>query len=246
VRRESNFHPTAYRYEPLSVDLGSVSRGRNVRASLPYSRYRLATSDGLAQGADTIAADIAARSMAIPEYRIVRSGVLRAIAPRDVFVSAMEIYQNNDGSSHWSRSNPRQARMVAADQSLLQFTAQTSLAASFGFLQLLYTTAIAPMGWRGIDGQQNPSFLFDIPENRDGGGSLEAATGYLRRVYARANPSVSQTSPDFESAEDLAESYSRAFNVYNHASPTGTYGPNVLGASTRYLPKPASTIFATP
>jgi hypothetical protein len=242
VRRESNFRPDAYRYEPLKVDLGAVSHGANVRANLPYSRYRLATADGLALGTDIIASDISPRS----RYSIVRLGVLRPIAPADVLVSALEIYQHNDHSSHWAIANPMAAHSVAVNQNLLQFTAQTPLAASFGFIQLLYTTAIAPMGWRGVDGDQNPSFLFDLPENRDGGGSLEAATGYLRRVYASANPSVSQTSPDFPSAIDLAESYSRAFNVYNHSSAIGRYGPNVLGASTEYLPTPASTIFATP
>lgn len=257
AERESGFNPMGYRYEPLSCDLAYMStcnravtracRMRIVQCDLrrnrPYSLYRLATRDRLGQGSElSLPADVERRS----RFFIIdpRTHRRRRIRAADQFVSAREIYEQNDRVQHWSRPNPCLARQVRADPGLLDFTAQTTVAASYGYLQVLYSTAIAPMAWRGPGGRRNPSLLFDTAENTaTGGGSVELGTGYLIRVFPGANPDVSQADPSFSNRATFDASFSRAFNVYNHASSSGSYGPDVLARSLRYLPVPSGSIF---
>jgi hypothetical protein len=169
VQQESKFNPQSYRYEPLSSDLKAISGGKNLRIKSPYSLYRLATSDRLPQGTAILPADISPRS----KYSIVVNGVRRPILDSDQFVSASAIYNANNSIQNWGKVSPRRAARVAANPSLLNFTAQTPLASSYGLLQIMYTTAIDSMGWEGIDGAQNPSNLFDTDANlAAGGGSL--------------------------------------------------------------------------
>jgi len=240
IQRESDFDPQSYRYEPLSVDMRSISAGANLRTQSPYSLYRMATSDGLAQGANILPDDISPRSI----YDIARGGVTRTIVDTDQFVSAADVYNENDGTQNWSSNSPARARRVAANPTLLDFTAQTPIAASYGFLQILYTTAIAPMRWRGINGSRNPSFLFDTDAHLSaGGGSLDAGSGYLRRIFGRANPTINLPSPAFTAPTDFTAAFRRAFNMYNHKSTTGGYGAAVIGNAASFSPVPATSIF---
>ena len=240
VRRESNFNPTAYRYEPLSVDLAYISSGQNLRTTNPYALYRLATRDGLAQGSDIVADDISPRSI----YSIERNGTVRQINNADQFVSALEIYQHNDANQNWSRVSPSRARAVQDNSDILNFTAQTPLAASFGLLQILYSTADRPMRWGGINGARNPSFLFDTEDNlAAGGGSLELGSGYLRRVFSTANPTINSGNPVFTSRAAFEQAFERAFNVYNSGRTEGTYGPSVLNFSRGFSPVASTGIF---
>jgi len=246
VRRESNFDPQAYRYEPLSVDFAYISRGQNLRNQDPYSLHRLATSDGLAQGSSIRSEDISPRSV----YCIIRRGVRRRIQATDDFVSATDIFAANDSvpsggatgciSQNWSRFS------AVPSQEELAFTAQTPLAASFGLLQILYSPAIAPMQWPGLTGtgERNPHFLFDTDTNvRMGGGSLVLGSGYLRRVFARANPAITMAQPNFTDDVAFQNAYMRAFNFYNHGSGAGSYGTDVLGFAAGFLPVPPGRIF---
>lgn len=209
LAQESGFNPNSYRYEPLSVDMNYVFATQNLRSQSPYSLYRLATSDGLAQGTRILTADVSPRSI----YNIVVSGAERPITNADTLVSAENIYNTNDDTQNWSTYSPARARRVALNPALLQFTAQTPLAASYGLLQILYSTAIAPMGWSGIGGAQNPSYLFDTDLNiAGGGGSLSVASDYLRRVFSRANPTVSVADPSFSSPSDFINAFTNAYD----------------------------------
>jgi hypothetical protein len=240
IQRESNFNPQSWRYEVLSVDMASVSGGQDLRTQNPYSQFRLATSDGLAQGTGIIHEDISPRSI----YSIPHNGVLGPITDADTLVSASAIYVNNDATQHWSRFSPARARAVAANPALLDFTAQTPIASSWGFLQILYTTAIAPMNFQGIGGSQNPSFLFDTADHlSNNGGSLEPASGYLRRIFSRANPGIDQQDPDLANPSALTNAFRGAFNYYNHNSTAGAYGAAVINFSRSYTPVPAGQIF---
>jgi hypothetical protein len=259
VRQEAgpNFNPKAYRYEPLSVDCPLISGGQNLRTKPPYSLYRLATSNGLAQGTDILTDDISPRSI----YYIVvtapcssqcvtacdtttqKCNIRRLISDTDQLVPALAIFQANDATQRWSYWSPKRS------SACLTFTAQTPLAASFGLLQLLYSTAQG-YGWAGINGHRNPSYLFDTPSNlAAGGGSLDPASGYLRRQYLTANPTVSQTAPHFNGVSDFTNAWVRALNDYNHSSPTcpppptPCYGTSVLNFSGRYTPVRSSNIF---
>jgi hypothetical protein len=237
IRQESNFRRDAYRYEPLSVDLNYISRGQNLRTQNPYSLYRLATTDGLAQGTDIVAADISPRSI----YSIRRNGAVRPIANSDQFVSIREIVEVNDATNNWSRFSPARVAVLQQNPNL---TAQTPLAASFGYLQILYSTALNPMQWIGVNGAHNPSFLFDTETNLSiGGGSLELGSGYLRRIYSRANPSVSLQTPGFSNPAAFESAFERTFNTYNRGSVTGPYGASVLNFSHGFTIVPSTGIF---
>lgn len=240
VKQESAFNANAYRYEPLSSDLAYISRGMDLRTHLPYSLYRLATEDGLAQGIQILPADISPRS----KYFIVVDGRRRNILDSDEFVSAIDIYTANDANAHWSTKSPPRARRVAANPALLAFTAQTSVSASFGLLQILYPTAIAPMGWTGINGSKNPSNLFDTPVNLlAGGGSLDPGSGYLRRIFGRANPTVNLNDPIWARPLDLANAFKKAFNMYHDNSTVGAYGENVITYGASFAPLASHPIF---
>lgn len=241
---ESDFIGTAYRYEPLSIDLDVMSvNGTNWRTLEPYSHFRLLTSDGLAQGDRITAEDIDPRS----RYSIVRNGTRRRIAATDTLVSAREIYDQNDASQRWSAtSSRRRLRRIAADPTLLDFTAQTPTAASYGMYQVLYTTAISSR-WAGADGGQlNPHYLFDTLANLAvGGGSVQVAMIVLRDAFERANRGAS-ANPLYRIQDDLEVDFRHAFNIYNHGNPgdaPNNYGSGVINDSRAYHPRPSSTIF---
>ena len=223
------------------MDMNLISAGpQNLRTRLPYSLYRLATSDGLLQGSSILPADISPRSV----YDILVNGVTRPIASTDALVSATNIYNTNDGTQHWSTSSPKRAALVAQNPALLQFTAQTPLAASYGLFQVLYSTAIGPLGWTGIAGAQNPSYLFDTDLNiGGGGGSLSLAPEYLRRDFARANPTITISDPNFNGPSDFVTAFSNAFNMYNHSSTKGSDGPSVISNAAAFPPTPSASIF---
>jgi len=135
----------------------------------------------------------------------------------------------------------------------LSFTGQTPLAASYGLLQIGYITAVDPntMGWNGVDGAQNPSYLFDADADivGEGGGSLALGTGYLagRMFYPCGNPTLSPSSPAFASPPDFAQAFVRALNCYNHGHTKGAYGRAIVSGpaySPAYMPVPSSPIFA--
>jgi len=236
VAQESRFDRKAYRYEPLSVDLQFISSGQNLRTQSPYSLYRLQTSDNLAQGSSILSDDVSPRS----RYNILDNGVIRSISESDSLVSAENIYNTNDGTQNWSKNSPRRARQVSANPRLLRFTAQTSLASSYGLLQILYSTALAPMGWAGINGAKNPSYLFDTESNiENGGGSLKIGSGYLRRIFSRANPNISS----FSTPVEFEKAFINAFNMYNRGTIVGDYGPAVISRSTAFAPLPSTPIF---
>lgn len=261
ARRESGprFDAEAYRYEPLGPagDLRAISGGDNLRTQIPYSRYRLATTDGLAAGTDILDSDISPRSI----YFIRRAGQLRRIMDTDQFVSALEIFRENDSflgtkdpsvtDQRWSAFAPRSLmNRIRRDPDQLDFTAQTPLAASYGVMQMLYTTAIAPMGWTGLKAtgacriepeECNPSFLFDTTDNIDaGGGTLALAADYLRRSFESENRAVSQTDPRFGDPAQLEAAYRNMLRRYNRR---GDYPNEVLAFARGFAPVPATSIF---
>jgi hypothetical protein len=182
----------------------------------------------------------------------------------DIHISAQQIFEANDTilapdptgcvSQNWllNLDNRVIRNKLRQDPNALNFTAQTTIASSYGLLQVLYSTAISPMQWEGVNGKQNPSLLFDAPSNvSSGGGSLVLGTGYLRRVFSTANPMVLVDSPDFVNQGALERAFRRAFNYYNGTRKekgleNGIYGVRVLEFSKGFLPVPSGPIFATP
>src|SRR5688572_14417563 len=104
--------------------------------------------------------------------------------------NAYEVFRCNDttlpGRQNWTTlagaDGSARAKQLLADP----FTAQTTLAASYGLLQLMYGRAIDG-GWTASNGARNPSLLFDaIGGAARGEGSLVAGTIIVKNTLLQA------------------------------------------------------------
>lgn len=240
VHKESNFVGTAYRYEPLSTDYQTVGprpHGQDLRSRPPYRDYALATTDGLPQGRSLVQADIDPRN----RYFIRRNNVRRHIAAGDQYVSSEEIYLENDRTQHWTAAAKARGAQFQRNPALLNYTAQTTLAASYGWFQVLYTTAISG-GWPGVAGRHNPSLLFDSLANlNNGGGSVRVAVLRFTDCYMDMNHNLGVG--EYPTLDGFASSYMRAYACYNAGkrNPNWRYGNDVVGTySQHYEPEIAT------
>jgi hypothetical protein len=194
MQQETHFKPTSYRYEPFTTDWDLFSpHGNSQLEQEPYSHYRM-ESGTLQRGTKVSSADRDVRN----EYDIRRAGdaAVRRVHSGDTNVTAYELYRYNDYEAEgvsprrdmrWYEilSNPTRRAAIAENPSeALKFTAQTTVAASYGIMQILYSSAVA-VNWKGDrEGNKNPTLLFDTPENleRDGG-SIDPATSILVRSF---------------------------------------------------------------
>jgi hypothetical protein len=208
-----------------------VSDLGDVRSDEPWKHYRMATSDGLSKGdllldlnqGTTYSADddVSPRKT----YKVPRgpNGSSRNLEPIDVCpaacVSAGEIYKANDAKQRWSKfANPATFNKNDPGDlaNLDSFTAQTPLAASYGLMQTMYAVA-TEYGWTTDDGRQNPSLLFDKPENwAVGGGSLSIGTFEFYKRYRACRSGDWATDPDFDDSDAYRDVIIDALNYYNH------------------------------
>ena len=216
----------------------------------------LLAPNGLSRGASVRPEDIAPRVI----YQIIdpQTGITRALSPidqpPDQYVTCEEILLAGNNKAHWSQFNPGNFnfvmnRLAQGDNTPINFTAQTSLAASYGYMQIMYVTAIGTMGWSGVQsGAQNPSYLFDTPANLQiGGGSLELGNSYLRRLFRHEDP-ADAAKPAFDAQSDLEDVFVAVWGDYNGNKTT--YPQSVLGKTRHYPPQsdPANPkpIFTSP
>lgn len=252
IEQESSgqFLPLSYRYEPLSGDVGDfavISRGKDYRSTTqPYTSYRFATfSDcedaALSAGVGLIDSDVSPRSI----YKICTQGSCHNLSPSDNLVSAWNIISANTRQG-WQK-NAWYRKVYNAHQSgdscNYLWTAQTSLAASYGYMQVLYTTAINPLHWTGVDdGSKNPSYLLDSSTNiARHGGSVELGTSYVAINVQKAHPS-DVASPQCDSLSDLEGIFEEGWHAYNKG---GGYPRLVLMKSYHWLPSIQKNIFDT-
>jgi hypothetical protein len=157
---DASFDPAAYRYEP-HFDSSMVTFNKNypggtLLTSSPYSRFRLAVpaampKGSLDEGNDLTEDDKSFRNI----YTLVDDN-------GDGYYSAMEIISHN-GSWVPLLGGP-------------DFVAQTTLAASYGLKQVMYTTAVNPMNWNNGAGGP-PLGLIDATVN------LDISSAYLRTRF---------------------------------------------------------------
>jgi hypothetical protein len=271
IVRQEGFNPLAYRYEPLSPSVGDRFMQAQLTAS-PYSSYRLGTSTGLPQGtllidsnagqpSYTVTDDISPRKSFVVNRTPGGSdcgspgAVCTAITPGDICpgacVSARKIFEANDGTQNWSDTRyapggPRVDWWDDAHLAMLEFTAQTPLASSYGLMQTMWQRA-NELNWTTDDGRQNPSLLFDTPNNiAVGGGSLGVGTLEFYWAYRNCNPPNLATDPDFPNSDAYKSQMIDALNYYNHgnANKNLTYGDDAWNFAQNFLPShPLSRIF---
>jgi hypothetical protein len=129
---------------------------------------------------------------------------------------------------------------------LLDFTAQTTLASSYGLLRISYITAIGAVKWEALNNAWNPSCLFDTKANwANGGGSLAPGTGYLANLFfnENVNPDLGPSNPAFSAPDDFVNAFTNAINYYNHNTTGGPYGQNIVNTyAPQYMPVPSAPI----
>ena len=120
----------------------------------------------------------------------------RVLTANDRYVSVQDIFTTNDQTQNWTSPriirNPSTRATRVAQINNSNFTAQLTLAASYGLLQVMYVTAI-DWNWPGVvvNGQQvrNPRYLFDSLQNTAiGGGTLALGTILVNRHYSLLYP----------------------------------------------------------
>lgn len=264
TEQESAFNPTSYRYEPLAPwvgDIGIISRygtaaskQGDLRTVAPYSSYRLATEpdnlDGALAAGDKLSDDDSGtrhgfKTCDLSPAETCVAGTSRPITPKDEFVSVKHIVVANDAVFHWTSCSGCANHFHALDHD--DFTGQTALAASYGYLQVTYVTAISRMHWKGVTtGERDPTLLWDTDQNiANGGGSLKLGTTFLTRLYRSEWPGTAD-SGDFIDSKDMDFSFIRPWNAYHGvqcSGPVGCYGLEVLGRVPNYRPTLNDAIF---
>jgi hypothetical protein len=238
------FNRLAYRYEPIGPyvgDLLAVSRGKDLRTVAPYKDYRFETIQ------DSLDPALPFGSLVTLEDLNVSSGLVvgcnangsggHALTLQDPLPTAWEIFRCNDAVMNWTvrarAAGPVRARSLRTDP----FTAQTSLASSYGLLQMTYVTAIDQMKWPGDSfGLRNPSALFDTFDNhlRDAG-SLSVGT---QKVLKDLKNVVDVSRID--TYQKLLDAFVRAWGRYNPGE--AGYGQSVAGRVPQYHPTGASPV----
>lgn len=180
IHRESVFDPTAYRYEP-KYDFNLIAPGcqpgpgcQDRRDALPYADYRVATGidpfrvepdligprrydDGVRGWGTRLLSPVGPGS---PDVRYRERYVLRDDSPADGFYSQREILEANR-ARHYRKLYEELAGDDATLDGMRYHTAQTTLAASYGYMQVMWGTAAAPLRWNVANGwrDMNPSYL---------------------------------------------------------------------------------------
>ena len=184
------------------------------------------------------------------------------LSPTDEYVSMHDIYKTNNAVQNWGSKSKNSIYY----RGTVDFTAQLSLAASYGYLQMTYVTAISkgPRGgdWTGVDasaisacntssnpapGGQNetedPYYLFDTECNlAHGGGSLRPGTHMLITDFATRQIAGSRN-PRIADEQHLEALFGRAYKRYD--PDLKGYGPSVLHHARSYEPIPSASIFST-
>ena len=244
-----SFDRMSYRYEPIGAwvgDLTAISRGPNLRTVSPYSDYRVATER------DTANPALAAGTKLSPEDRDARGGLRiacdkegkngRDILPSDELVTAWEIFRCNDSRMNWKREARAAGQSRADSLKSDLFTAQTSLAASYGLLQMTYVTAIDELRWAGTDdGRRNPSLLFDTDENLlAGGGSVNLGTLKVVRAFRQLDSDLATGVRVPTGQAEIVGVFVKAWNRYNPWQKG--YGESVASRVSTFAPVTAAPV----
>jgi len=176
IQKESNFREDAFRYEPLTSDFAEVSttfltESGDLRIQKPFAAYHVQTfadseDAALPQGTGLKPVEIGLRNRfsvltdASGNPIVDFNGVLglasvnvEPITPVDPPISMENILIVNEQNNHWICSP---SPVVCTDtifdyldfrDANNPFTAQTVIAASFGLMQMMYTTAVRSRGY---------------------------------------------------------------------------------------------------
>jgi hypothetical protein len=175
----------------------------------------------------------------------------RHLRANDQFVSIADVIDYSNDKLNWYDATNSPQSVNNIDGGVINFSAQFSLASSYGYLQVLYTTAIDMSNgggqWSGTtacgttSSPMDPDNLFDTTcSHNSGGGSLNIGTRITERNFSGkwgSSPSV----PDEATMETTF--FSRAYQKYNPG--LAGYGADVINKARKYEPIPLGAIFTT-
>jgi hypothetical protein len=259
IEKEANFNPVAYRYELATRDWDKVQDRTHAyyHGNGPYVLYRmgdgaqLCNPDGVATVPNN---DCAFRDLNDIEprkrYRILRNGQPDNIRPTDGVVTIRQIVDADNDRYGWFPKPkpldpilpaPTGRRRAVRHPDPLNVPAQTTIASSYGMMQLVYTDLIdRPFRWQGINGRYNPTLFFDTAENHQrGGGSFIIGSQLALLKWGGVNPDP--VNPSYGAPADFAAALREMYIEYNGAS---TYGPAVEARVPHYMPIPSAAIVA--
>lgn len=251
VSRRANLRYTATPYTLLRLPtIGDSVNPGNCGKKYGYlmhvdSRIPDKKCIGLSQGADfsqqvmdQIATTYA--RIVIPN-RDAKTGALTSgtveLSATDRYVSAADVYLYSNSKYHWTNNT------IKSYAKKLAFTAQFSLASSYGWLQVTYVEAIR-RAWKGTGGcgpsnARDPYNLFDTPCSLAAhASSLWVGTRITEGNFAK----LYGAHPSLKDQGGLDTLFAKAFERYN--SGQAHYGTDVVKYSKSYEPVPANTIFA--
>lgn len=246
VAEESNFVPTSFRYEPLSVDFGQLAVPRRGTAfgalqATSVRPWALGQSSDcntvtVAQGARLDLASIDATSrqkynlahdaQGVALCRVTAAAQVtnpQAITPTDTLPSMENVFfTNNSGSGNgWlavatNAHSPTPQRFFDYLLNHPPFTSQTVIASSYGLHQLMYQTAIGE-GYRDTAGVGlSPGDLF-MPST-----SLDLGTQYVALQFRSSGRGGLVTGAneavDYSDEQDFLSQFGPALRGFNAGS----------------------------
>lgn len=195
------------------------------------------------------------------------TGTIRPLtaAPADDEFSLLNVVNTNDQSINWVSDPQRDAQRrpirhlpriprttscyayyFAHPREVNALPAQTSLAASYGYMQVGHWVALDDLGWvgrpdsRNIGNVINPTYLWDdAGEVEKGSTSLGLGTQFIVKRYTHLSPNIAQA-PNFIDHTDFIETFLRPMARFN-LDPG--YPPEAIARVPRFLPKRGERIF---
>jgi hypothetical protein len=211
VEYSTRWHPTAIVEDPvfMPVELRLNSKDNSIRQSILWQN------------------DIDPRDMydmTDPASKEVPNPVPRTITPNDVGISAAN-YINSNVSFPDS----------LFDDDDFEFTAQTTVSSSYGFLQIMYLTAVIDEKWLSPSGNRHPSELFIPNEN------ISIGTRHLVR---QVKFPFDDKSPTGISLSQINTSIDKALQKYNGGR-IQNYFSLVEGFKPQYTPNLVMPVFTS-
>lgn len=253
------FKELNWRYEPCGTDYDSVSRGARLAfTNTNYARFRLDDQIGVTLIPGT-ADDLDPRN----EFFVKRVNPLTGqtedhrLTDDDRQITARAIWDDNDtitGNGHirqnWSVScgDDKLDAIQNDDPDVLDFVAQTVLASSYGFQQVMWEEALKSKYWEGVaetTGSETtyskaPKYLFERSEYvNKGGGSVQLGLNKIVDSWTRSSSSSYENIAKFEAP------LNKAFRLYNwwYISNGKRYGTLVIENSRSVPPAQTPIVF---
>lgn len=246
---DAKFSPLTWRYEPLTTDWDNFAPapyGQNQRALSKYAPYRMEYDAAHPRGAWLVdAEDVRPRSVFW-----IDAAKTAKIGDQEPLVSAYTIYAANDSWQNWLKNLKSVSKklLLLTPSTTLSWAADTTLASSYGLMQVLFSESFDNYGYNGISGRRRPYYLFDTPPNiAGGGGSIQVGTGVYVFKYRWENDfnDAGVFSPQYDTVEKLDDDYQNGLMGYNGSfcQQTDCYGPDTMKRTQKYLPVPSTALF---